>query len=125
MDTAADVLVVDDDVSIVEFICDALLEEGYTIRTAYNGAVALREIQARPPALVLLDHTMPGMTGGEVLLRVRAGGFSSLPVIMMSAGIRAEALLGLGTTDFIAKPFILDELLDCITRHIQLQVRAF
>src|SRR5687767_11667146 len=87
-----DILVVDDEVAIVAFIAELLAEEGYIIRRAYDGAHALETIAARPPALVLMDHSMPYMTGAEVLAHLRQRG-STLPIIIMSAEEQAELFL--------------------------------
>jgi CheY-like chemotaxis protein len=111
-----EILVVDDEVAIVAFIAELLVEEGYPIRTAYDGAQALETITTQLPALVLLDYSMPHMTGADVLLRVRQSG-STLPVIVMSAEWQAERVLTQGANAFLHKPFELNTLLDCIAEH--------
>jgi CheY-like chemotaxis protein len=111
-----EILVVDDEVAIVTFIAELLAEEGYPIRTAYDGAQALETITAHRPALVLLDHSMPRLTGAEVLLRVRQSG-STLPIVVMSAEGQAERVLAQGANAFLHKPFDLDTLLTCIAEH--------
>jgi DNA-binding response OmpR family regulator len=116
----ADILVVDDETEIVAFITEALTEEGYAVRVARDGASALIDIQARPPALVLLDNAMPVMTGCEVLVRLRDSGFDTLPIIMMSAGLNAEIFVELGANDFLPKPFNLDALLNTVARYFPL-----
>ena len=55
MSNQVTILVVDDEREIVAFVVDLLLEEGYNVRTAYDGASALLAIRADPPDLVLLD----------------------------------------------------------------------
>ncbi|MFL5802533.1 MAG: response regulator [Roseiflexaceae bacterium] len=111
-----EILVVDDEVEIVAFIAELLAEEGYTIRTAYDGAQALETIAAHPPALVLTDHSMPRMTGADVLLQLRQSG-STLPIIVMSAEGQAELFLARGANAFLHKPFDLDTLLACVAVH--------
>jgi CheY-like chemotaxis protein len=117
MDTPPDILVADDEIEIVAFISELLTDAGYSVRTVPDGASALREIQRCPPALVLLDNAMPGMTGAEVLRQLRKDGFRQMPVIMMSAHTRAEVSLKLGA-DFLSKPFSLDDLLSHVAQHI-------
>src|SRR5689334_3107273 len=104
----AEVLVADDEADIVCLLQDVLEEQGYRVRTARDGSSALLAIEEKPPVLVLLDNAMPVMSGLEVLLRLRAGGFATLPIIMMSAATTAEQCLRFGATDFLAKPFNLD-----------------
>ncbi len=111
-----EILVVDDEVEIVAFIAELLAEEGYTVRTAYDGAQALETIAAHPPALVLMDYSMPRMTGAEVLLQLRQSG-STLPIIVMSAEGQAEPFLARGANAFLHKPFDLDVLLACVAVH--------
>jgi DNA-binding response OmpR family regulator len=111
-----EILVVDDEVAIVAFIAEFLAEEGYTIRTAYDGAQALETIAAEPPALVLMDYSMPRMTGADVLLQLRQSG-STLPIIVMSAEGQPEPFLARGANAFLHKPFDLDALLACVANH--------
>jgi CheY-like chemotaxis protein len=111
-----DILVVDDEVAIVAFIAELLAEEGYIIRRAYDGAQALETIAARPPALVLMDYSMPHMTGAEVLAQLRQSG-STLPIIIMSAEEQAELFLAQGADAFLSKPFDLFTLLACVADH--------
>jgi|GEM_PF-1082471 len=110
------ILVVDDEVAIVAFLAEFLAEEGYAVRTAYDGAQALETINAEPPALVLLDYSMPHMTGADVLLQVRQSG-STLPIIGMSAEGQAELFFARGANAYLHKPFDLDTLLASVADH--------
>jgi CheY-like chemotaxis protein len=111
-----EILVVDDERAIVAFIAELLADEGFTIRAAYDGAEALEMIAAQPPALVLMDHAMPRMTGTDVLLQLRQSG-STVPIIIMSAEGQAGQFLAQGADAFLHKPFDLDTLLDCVAKH--------
>jgi CheY-like chemotaxis protein len=111
-----EILVVDDEVEIVAFIAELLIEEGYSVRTAYDGVQALEIITAHPPALVLTDYAMPRMTGADVLRAVRQSG-STLPIIVMSAEGQAAPFLARGANAFLHKPFDLDALLAGVARH--------
>ena len=92
-----DVLIVDDDRGV---------------RDAADGAGALAQIELTPPAIVVLDVLMPGMTGVEVVLRLRAQG-RTLPVCMLSARDEVDdrvAGLAAGADDYVVKPFSIGEL---------------
>jgi two-component system response regulator CpxR len=80
-------LVVDDEQSLREMMAYALTSEGHEVVEAENGAVALRLLKTRPlPNLVLLDLTMPVMSGFEVLAALRADPLlSSLPVVVLTS----------------------------------------
>lgn len=118
MSNQVTILVVDDEREIVAFVVDLLLEEGYNVRTAYDGASALLAIRADPPDLVLLDVTMPVMPGDEVLRELRQSGFTKLPVIIATAGLRPEQYLQVGATAILAKPFAIDQLLATVSRYV-------
>ena len=71
MSPAADILVVEDDPAIVDFVQRVLRRAGYAVRTAGDGAVALAAIAEHRPALVLLDLTLPGVRGEAVVEQLR------------------------------------------------------
>jgi two-component system KDP operon response regulator KdpE len=102
----ADVLVIDDDRSLVELLADYLGRLGHGVRGAANGQQGLDALAAVEPDLVLLDVTMPGLDGWQVLARIRA--VSTVPVVMLTArGDEAEVLRGFagGADDYVTKPF--------------------
>jgi len=113
-----DILVVDDEVPIAQFIATALEDEGYPVRMAHDGASALLEIIARPPCLVLLDIAMPVMVGDELLRYLRQKGFADLPVIIMTAGLHPEIYLSQGANEVLPKPFDMEMLLDKVARYV-------
>jgi DNA-binding response OmpR family regulator len=117
MSDARDVLVVDDDVAIAALVADCLSDEGYTVRIAYTGTGALDAIHTHTPDLVLLDIMMPEMTGDALLAYLRAHGFADLPIIMMSAASHLSRFSLTGATAQLAKPFNIEELIDCVNRH--------
>jgi DNA-binding response OmpR family regulator len=109
------VLIVDDEQRIVNFLSSKLRASGYEVITASNGAEALEQVQAQEPDLVVLDVMMPGMDGFETLKELRS--FSSVPVIILSAkGSNTDKIKGLdlGADDYLAKPFSPDELVSRI-----------
>jgi two-component system KDP operon response regulator KdpE len=100
------ILIVDDDRSLLELLTDYLGRLGYDVRGVPDGQQALACLDDSPPELVLLDVTMPGLDGWQVLARIRAA--SQIPVIMLTArGDEPEVLRGFagGADDYVTKPF--------------------
>lgn len=100
------ILIVDDDRSLLELLTDYLGRLGHEIRGVPDGQQALAGLDDPPPELVLLDVTMPGLDGWQVLARIRAA--SQVPVIMLTArGDEPEVLRGFagGADDYVTKPF--------------------
>jgi two-component system cell cycle response regulator len=102
------ILVVDDEAVNREFQEAILIDAGYEVVVASDGASALAEIQAHPPDLILLDLLMPGMHGLEVCQRLKQEmATARIPVIVVTAvgQITAkEAALTSGADDFVTKP---------------------
>src|ERR1700681_1955709 len=106
------VLVVDDDEDIRTLVRELLERAGYTVDEAEDGRTALRHLFETPPALVILDVTMPEMDGYQTLERIRD--LSDVPVIMLTARTQElERVRGLssGADDYVPKPFGRQELL--------------
>ena len=103
------ILVIDDDQHIGDLLQEALTKQGYRVSRAYSGTEALLLVGAARPDLVLLDLMLPGLSGEELLPRLRG-----IPVIVVSAkaavSSKVELLLG-GAADYVTKPFELRELL--------------
>src|SRR5215216_3836081 len=111
MPSAGDILVVDDDRPIAEFIAEALTEEGYTVRTAMNPKEACAAIVERRPNLVLVDLHLAGKPGDVLVRNLRNDGLIDVPVIMMTADTRAASELSMDGIAFcLMKPFDLDDL---------------
>src|SRR5690349_3484185 len=88
------ILVIDDDTELCELLSELLAQEGYAVETAHDGPAGLTRIQQRPPALIVLDVMLPGMTGFEVLTRLRQT--SRVPVLMLTArGEDVDRIVGL------------------------------
>ncbi|NJM06902.1 response regulator [Candidatus Gracilibacteria bacterium] len=113
-----DVLIVDDEIEILNLLGEVLADEGYAVRFAQSGSAALVAVKERAPSLMLVDYTMPGMTGAEVVRTLRDQGFTELPVILMSAGTRVEAMHVKDASGFLAKPFDLENLLKCVSQYV-------
>jgi len=109
---SASVLVVDDDLQTVTLVSDILTRRGYEVRSSRAAEPALVSIDARPPALVLTDLELPGISGIELCHQVRET--SSLPIIIMSRNVDAAsevAALDAGADDYLVKPLVADTLL--------------
>lgn len=113
------ILIIDDDVYIGNMLESALEEDGYGVLRAYSGTEALLVLEKEKPDLVLLDLMLPGLSGEELLPKIKG-----IPVIVVSAKVgiddKVNLLLG-GAVDYITKPFEIKELLARITvqlRHI-------
>lgn len=104
-----DILIVDDMCDNVDILRRQLMRHEFNIGYARNGAAALERIREQCPDLVLLDWMMPGMSGLEVLKRIREQySTSHLPVIMITAISETENIVKafeLGANDYIVKPF--------------------
>ena len=84
MSNAGDILIVDDDQPIVDFITEALTDEGYTVRSAFSVAGALDATAARIPDLIIMDLHMPGKTGDIFVRELRSDGRADVPVVLMT-----------------------------------------
>lgn len=125
MDANSDyILAVDDTPASLRLLTDILSSEGYQVRSAINGELALRAATAQPPQLVLLDVNMPGMDGFEVCRRMKQEPqLHDVPVIFVSAlSETPEKLKGfdIGGVDYVTKPFQREELLARVRTHLDL-----
>ena len=106
------ILVVDDDVGVCDLLCEFLTGLGYQVSTVTSGEEALVKAGGDRLDAILLDVRMPGMSGLDVLRRIRALG-SAVRVVMLTAledeAIQQEALR-LGANDYVTKPFRLNDL---------------
>ena len=117
------VLVVDDDAALCQFIADALEPEGYKTVRAADGHAALAAVEVSMPDLILLDVQMPGIDGWDVLgqLRAKAGPQRSI-VVMTGQYEGQERALESGAQGYLAKPFDLDDLLECVDLHSSIKM---
>jgi DNA-binding response OmpR family regulator len=114
----ADVLVVEDEESLLQTLRYNLSRAGHDVRLCTDGRVALDMVLGNPPDLMLLDLMLPGMDGLEICRRVRAEvsnpAVSHLPILMLTArDEEIDKVLGLevGADDYLTKPFSMHELL--------------
>jgi len=103
------VLIVEDEPDIRDLLVFHLERDGYQVAKARNGTDALRQAQASPPDLVLLDLMLPEMDGLEVCRRLRQNPVTQgIPIVMLTArGDEVDRVLGLemGADDYVVKPF--------------------
>jgi CheY-like chemotaxis protein len=112
------VLVVDDDVDIRLAIGEVLSDEGMTVDTASDGREALERADQQPPALVILDITLPVVGGYEVADRLRER-FGMLPILAITAdGRAAQKAQRVGAYAYLRKPFELEEMLALVKRGL-------
>ena len=106
------ILIVEDDNDINSLLRRILTGAGYQVVQAYSGTEALLQYQSVSPDLVLLDLMLPGLSGSQVLGKLRGEMSSDVPIIVLSArdGLSDKvALLDIGADDYIVKPFEPDE----------------
>jgi two-component system, NarL family, nitrate/nitrite response regulator NarL len=116
------VLIVDDDASFRAFVSKLLAKAGHATVEAATGEDALAALHSARPALVLLDVSLPDISGFEVCCELRDQFGDGLPVIFVS-GVRTDAAdcaigLLLGGDDYLTKPFDTNELLARVRRAI-------
>jgi two-component system KDP operon response regulator KdpE len=106
------VMVVDDDPQILRAVRTSLQARGYDVRSAGNGETALDQLATEAFDLVILDLSLPGIDGQEVIQRLRT--FSEVPVLVLSVRESQDdkiAALDAGADDYVTKPFSIGELL--------------
>lgn len=112
------IAVIEDDEYIGSLLEESLTAEGYHVIRAWSGTEALLLLEKQRPSLILLDLMLPGLSGDELLPRIK-----STPIIVVSAkaGLdeKVDMLLG-GAADYITKPFEMRELLARIAVQLRL-----
>jgi PAS domain S-box-containing protein len=120
-----EILAVDDDSDSLQLLTGLLDTNGYRVRPASSGSLALRSVAARLPDLILLDVKMRDMDGYEVCRRLKADEKSrNIPIIFISGlAESAEKVHGFsaGGVDYISKPFQPEEVLARIKTHLRLR----
>ena len=120
----ANILVVDDTLANLELLEEILGFQGYEVRTATSGEMALRSVSLHIPDLILLDVMMPGIDGYETCRVFKANKeIEKVPIIFLSAKSEsADKIRGfeMGGLDYITKPFDVQELLMRIKTHLRL-----
>lgn len=121
---AGNIIIVDDNPNNLQVLTGILQQQGYKVRPALSGAIALRAIAAHSPDLILLDIRMPEMDGYETCRRLKSeDGKRDIPVIFISALNEIDDKLSAfraGAVDYITKPFQAEEVLARV--HTQMEL---
>jgi len=112
------VLLIDDDRELVDLLADYLQQDGFAVHGVHDGDNGVHEALSGSYAIAVLDIMLPGLSGIEVLRRIRGAG-SHLPVLMLTArGDDMDRIIGLelGADDYVPKP--------CLPRELAARLRA-
>jgi two-component system response regulator RegX3 len=118
-------LVVEDEPAITEALQYAFELEGFEVESATNGRAGLDAVRRRPPAVVVLDLMLPGMSGLDVCRQVRFE--SNVPIIILTArDAEADKVAGLelGADDYLTKPFSIRELVARVRAQLRRSARS-
>jgi DNA-binding response OmpR family regulator len=111
------VLVIDDDMPLRGMLAAALRQHGFQVLLAGDGAEGQRALNIHNPDVILLDLAMPNVNGWDFLQRLNeTGHIGRVPIIVVSAHLRVEpqAVLQMGVSAILPKPFNLDDLIGLI-----------
>ncbi|MCU0611975.1 MAG: response regulator, partial [Candidatus Eisenbacteria bacterium] len=121
----ARILVIDDDPNICRALEFSLKSQGYEVQIAHSAHSALEVIEAWIPDLFVMDVKLPDIDGLSLLSNLREDArFSTIPVILLTA-LRTDLAskvqgLRLGASDYMIKPFSLDELLARVATNLRM-----
>ena len=120
MDKRARILVVEDENDINKLLCSIFENKGYRTRAAFSGTEALMCVENEKWDMILLDLMIPGISGEEVILKIRE--ITKTPIIVVSAKTSKKTKLELlekGADDFICKPFDPDEVVARVNSNLR------
>ncbi|MGV7928488.1 MAG: response regulator [Spirochaetota bacterium] len=122
----ASIMIVDDTPANLELLASALKGEGYRVRSAPSGKLAIQAVEIEPPDLILLDIMMPEMNGYEVCAFLKGNEKTrDIPVIFITAldkDFDEEKGLTMGAVDYITKPVRLPIVKSRVNTHLQLKL---
>ncbi len=107
------ILVVEDDPGISRFVCQGLMEAGYSVDCAVDGRQGLASALSSPCDVIILDVLLPELNGLTVLKRLRGEGVQAPVLLLTALDTVQDCVLGLdaGADDYLPKPFDFSELL--------------
>lgn len=115
------IVIIEDDTDLVTYLKDLLREHDFTTKTAATGVSGIALVESSEPSLVLLDLSLPDMSGEGVCMEIRKH-YKDLPIIMLTAkDATTDKVRGLnaGADDYITKPFVADELIARIKSRLR------
>ncbi|GAA6623147.1 response regulator [Scytonema sp. NUACC26] len=119
------ILVVDDNPANLRLLVEILSQQGYKVRPALNGQLALISVEASSPDLILLDIMMPEIDGYEICSRLKASSQTKdIPVIFISAlneAIDKVKAFAVGGVDYISNPFQMEEVLARVENQLSIR----
>jgi len=119
------ILIVDDTPANLQLLAQLLSEQGYKVRMAQDGTMALMSIQSSPPDLILLDIMMPEVNGYEVCCKLKASSLTKdIPIIFISAlneVFDKVKAFEVGGVDYITKPFQAPEVLARVEHQLHIR----
>lgn len=115
------ILVVDDEPSIREFLEIMLLREGYKVKLAESGTEAIKLLAKESYDITITDIAMPNMSGIELLTKIKQQGYDTSVIMITAHGSSASAVeaMKLGATDYLTKPFEIEEMKICIQNALK------
>ena len=120
-----DIVLVDDNADNLRLLSNMLKKANYEVRPTNSGEMALSAIQAKPPALILLDIMMPGMDGFQVCRNLKSNkATQDIPVIFISAMDDLDEKVkafSIGCVDYITKPFQEEEVMARGKTHLNIE----
>lgn len=123
---AEEILIVEDEEKIARLLELELTYEGYQVTKVYDGMEAMHQYREKEWDLILLDVMLPGLSGMEILRRIR-GNDTVTPVILLTAkGAVEDKVTGLdfGANDYVTKPFQIEELLARVRAALRLKQKG-
>jgi PAS domain S-box-containing protein len=119
------ILIVDDTPANLQLLAQMLSEQGYKVRMAQDGTMALMSIQSSPPDLILLDIMMPELNGYEVCSKLKASSLTKdIPIIFISTlneVFDKVKAFDVGGVDYITKPFQAQEVLARVEHQLHIR----
>jgi len=119
------ILIVDDTPANLQLLAQMLSEQGYKVRMAQDGTMALLSVESSPPDLILLDIMMPELNGYEVCSKLKASSFTKdIPIIFISAlneVFDKVKAFEVGGVDYITKPFQVQEVLARVEHQLHIR----
>lgn len=109
------ILVVEDDIGALDALTDLLEASGYRVQRAQNGQEALLQAKGQPPAMILLDLSMPVMDGWEFMRRQRLEPtIADIPVVVITALVSAVPV---GAKGLVTKPVDVNRLMSLVQKY--------